>query len=214
MTGRLSTVERGRHIDTTDQALRDPKEDLLRRLEAISPDEFTEFGRENLNLSSDERDVRHIEKEFLGDAGPQASFPAKGKIPASAKKQAILHAAYIQALRVALYKDPNAKRPTRRKTALPIVSYWISGVPHYEVYVSLSSTDREVHVMIFTPTSQTSVKAAALGGRRENMWAIATNERIAELRKQLPDSWATDDIIDIHGTQCQKLMSYDARKPS
>jgi hypothetical protein len=214
MTGRLSTVERGRHIDTTDLALRNPSERLLRSLETIPLGDFTDFGRKELGLSKDPRDIHHVEEEFLGDATPSASFPPNSKIPGTAQKQAILHSAYIQALRVALYKDPDAKRPTPRKPALPIVSYWISGVPHYEVYVTLSSTDQEVHVMIMTPTSKTPVKPNNLGGRHENIWALGTDDRIDELRNQFPDGWSKYDVIDIKGTRCQKLMSYDARKPS
>lgn len=209
MTGRLSTVERGKHLDTTDEALSKPSVELLLKLEKTPPGKFTAFGRQFLKLSSDPKDVHHIEKEFLGDDPSKASFPPKGAIPRSDTKLAILHAAYIQALRVALYNRPDANPPTHeRSEPLPIVTYWIAGVPQFEVYVSLSSTDREVHVLILTPTPHREIKPPPYGGRPENIWAIATNARIEELRNKIPETYGRPNVTEINGTRCQKLMSY------
>jgi len=210
MSGRLSTVVRGRFIEATDQALRNPSEALLRKVEALAAKDIAKFSRENLGHPADEKAVHHAEKEFFGDDPDKASFRGDG-IPDGEGKRAIHHASLVQALRVALYKDPDAEKPhQKREKPLPIVTYWISGGQKYEIYVALSSTDQEVHVLIVTPPPGTEAKPPPTG-RLENIWVVASDERIEELRKKVPDTYRLPPSFQIPGAtgaHLQKVMSY------
>ena len=207
MPGRLSTVVRGRFSEGTDQGLRSPTEAQLQAFEQTQLADLTALGKQTGTVPPG--DENHSDKEFLGDAAPDAFFPPDTAIPKSDEKRAILLSAYIQALRVALYVNPDAPphQRTRRAKALPIVSYWISGGPHYEMYVALSKSGNEVHVLIMTPTPHHPPPPRPQG-RDEDIWAIASDARIQELHQAIPPAYGPRQPFLIKGAQCQKLKSY------
>lgn len=45
-------------------------------------------------------------------------------------------------------------------------------------------------------------------GWDENIWAIASEARIAELQSLIPKAYLPADALAIKGVQCQKLKSY------
>lgn len=207
MPGRLSTVTRGRFIHGTDKGLKRPTERLLRGFEDAELSALAKLGKTTGTVPDGEE--AHADAEFLGDIPPHAFFPPDARIPDSRGKRAILLSAYIQALRVALYANPDDAPAMRRKRAkaLPVVSYWIPGVRNYEMYVALSASSKEVHVLILTPDPGKPPKTAAYGWD-ENMWAIATDARIEELRKLIPVGYQPPAAFAIKGAKCQKLKSY------
>ena len=203
MGGRLTTVTRGMFIIQTDSAFETPNLELLETFEEkLTADRLTTFGREKLDLPSDEAMVQHAEDEFLGDGDADGYFPKGGPIPDAMEKRAILHSGCIQALRVALFKNPDgpdkAKRQ-RRPSALPIVSYWIAGGPRFEVYVSLSSTGNEVHMLILTPDPKKHRDVPPIG-YPENVWAIGKEDLILELHNRLTAArWEISEAFELKG---------------
>jgi hypothetical protein len=155
--------------------------------------------------------VHHAEDEFLGDEDANGYFPQGGLIPDALGKRAILHSGCIQALRVALFKNPDEQdksRRQRRPTALPIVSYWIAGGPRFEVYVALSNTGNEVHMLIMTPDPRKHRDIPPIG-HPENVWAIGTEELILELHRRLETAnWEVSDAFALKGAWCQQTYSY------
>jgi hypothetical protein len=207
MPGRLSTLTRGRFIEGIDRVLQKPNEELLRRHESISASDISALGT-GIGVAPPEAEG-HSENSFFGDDLPKAFFPPGGRIPDSAAKKAIVLSASIQAQRVALYENPDAAPSLRkkRKQPLPVVSYWINGVPDFEVYVTLSSTAAEVHMLILTPFPSEDPKPPSYG-RAENIWVIASDDRIKLLHDAMPASFKASAPFDIKGAQCQKLIDY------
>jgi hypothetical protein len=211
MGGRLTTVTRGMFIIQTDSAFKNPNLELLEMFEdKLTAGELTTFGRQKLALPSDEAMVHHAEDEFLGDA-EDGYFPKDGGNPDAIGKRAILHSGCIQALRVALFKNPdelNKSKRQRRPTALPIVSYWIAGGPRFEVYVSLSSTGNEVHMLMMTPDPKKHRQVPEIG-HPENVWAIGKRELIDELHDRLRAAkWEVSDAFELKDAWCQQTYSY------
>ena len=211
-SGKLSTVVRGRFIDTVDRVLKSPTEDLLEKHLAMSLEKYLEFGKQYGFIHAGTE--YHADQEFFGDASPAAYFPPKqGSTPDSAGKVGVLVSGYIEALRIAVYKDPHPQDgsdPVPRDETLPIVSYWITEQPRFEVYASLSSTDREVHLFILTPepSHHLSEEDAPEQGIDENMWAIADRVRIDELHARIPDKYQPAEPFEVLGAFAQKLKSY------
>lgn len=207
MPGRLSTLTRGRFLEATDRVLQKPTEEMLRKHETTPASDASALS-EAIQVAPT-TDYEHSEFDFFGDALPRAFFPPGGRIPDSAGKKAIMLSASIQAQRVALYENPDAAPHLRkkRKHPLPVVSYWINGVPDFEIYVTLSSTNAEVHMLIMTPFPHYDPKPPALG-RAENIWVIASDDRIKELHDAMPATFKPSAPFDIKNAQCQKLMDY------
>ncbi len=207
MPGRLSTLTRGRFIEGIDRVLQKPTEELLRRHETTPTSSISALSSEIEVASADS--YGHSEYSFFGDELPKAFFPPGGRIPDSAAKKAIVLSASIQAQRVALYDNPDAAPHLRkkRKQPLPVVSYWINGVPDFEVYVALSSTNAEVHMLIMTPFPHEDPKPPPRG-RAENIWVIASDDRIKTLHDAMPATFKASEPFDIQGAQCQKLTDY------
>jgi hypothetical protein len=207
MTGRLSMVSRGKFIDHVDNALSNPDEALLRAHEGVTLDQLVELGEKIRTIPNDQH--VHTNIQFLGDDPTQGFFPPSKLIPDFAGKSAILTSAYIQALRVALYSNPDAAPDLRvpRKVALPIKTYWITGVDYFEIYVSLSNSDSEVHVLLMTPDPENVPKKPSIG-TPENMWAIATDDRIKHLYEEIPKEYGAAPPFSIKQAQCLKLWGY------
>jgi hypothetical protein len=209
MGGRLTTVTRGMFIRKTDQTFANPDPVLLEKLEKLHGDQFTTVGRDNKWMPDAPQDTRHADVEFLGD-GKNAYFPPTRTIPAAKTKRAILLSGCIQALRVALFKNPDEqdlKKRERRAKALPVVSYWIAGGRRFEIYVALSSTKQEVHMLIMTPDPK---KPAAPPGaaKLENVWAIGAEGPITAMHNRFPKSWGVPEAFEINGAWCQQTFSY------
>jgi len=209
MGGRLTTVTRGMFIIQTDNAFERPTRELLEMFQKIPVEQLTTFGRNDLGLPASEEEKFHAEEEFLGDADPGSYFPPSAVIPNSVGKREILHSGCIQALRVALFKNPDAPEDERveRDIPLPIVSYWIAGGPRFEVYVALSYTENEVHMLIMTPDPKKHREIPRVG-RRENIWAIGTKPLIDDLHGRFPEDYDVPEPFELIGAWCQQVSSY------
>jgi hypothetical protein len=209
--GKLSTVVRGKFIQTVDDVFADLTQTatLLDEHEKMTIADYLAFGKKWGFIRTGTED--HADKEFFGDSLPYAYFPPGGGVPDALGKIGVLVSGYIQALRLAVYKNPypkNGDPRIPRNPTLPIVSYWITEQKHFEVYASLSSTELEVHLHILTPEPSHHVQNPPAQGEDENMWAIAAEDRIKQLHDAIPLSYGAEAYFEIKGAYAQKLKSY------
>lgn len=202
-----SLVTKGKFLEYVDSRLKNPTEEMLAQYEAATRP-LARWAIAFDKIPAGQTSIDHTELEFLGDDPDKAFFPPGWAIPDSAGKSGILISAYTQALRVALYENPDAapKDRVKRPRALPIESYWVRGVRYFEFYVSLSSAGNAVHVLILTPDPQ-NLPDALPRGREENLWAIGTDDRIKLLHDEMRSSEPPAPFT-IKDAMCQKLVGY------
>jgi hypothetical protein len=194
-------------VIANDKGFAAPTEALLQQYEAASAANLYALATDTGTIPPDGKD--HVDNEFFADDGNKAFFPPGGLIPKSLEKREIVLAAYIQALRLAIYQNPDAAPSARvnRPAAVPVVTYWIAGLPNFETYVALSSTGKEVHLFLVTPDPKYMPSAAYIDPIEENLWAIATNKRIGDLQA-LAGPGNLKPPTTIANRKCQKLVSY------
>lgn len=107
----------------------------------------------------------HVDKDAFG-----GFRTLKAWWPGYAKKQEIVREGYA----LAYEKAHEGKR------ALPIVTYWVTGANRFEIAVARS--DHQVTVFLATPKPPPPTKASEQ--IEEDIWFVATSERIKEIAAQ------------------------------
>ncbi|HZR83416.1 MAG TPA: hypothetical protein VFD92_20140 [Candidatus Binatia bacterium] len=161
----LFLITKGRIITNADLNLRHPTHALYEGLRAIprmsDRAALPEFGVLR------ESDKPHVDDEFFG----------KKWWPEIQHKEDIVREGYLKAMKLSL----------AHAIQKPIVSYWITGLPKFEVMVAES--DHQITVFLLTPLPPEPQLPPAEKTYDENLWLIAAEERIAELRDAHPAAY-------------------------
>lgn len=189
MSTGIATIVKARLIHLIDGRLQDPKQSYLDEMKGA-----TALSDLALQLGFVEGDgTDHVDVEAFGEDVAGAWW---GHFP---KKAEIVQAGYRQALELALQYTP----------AKPIVTYWVRDLPRFEVIVSDSVN--EVHVFWLTPKAPAPNPPPAGNEFYEDMWLVATPERVDEVLAKLPDDYEITDPIElegIEGVQVFRLVGY------
>jgi hypothetical protein len=140
----------------------------------------------------DESGRHHVEAEGLGGRGVEGAF-----WPEYERKEAIVRAGFIKALRRALTSEPPK----------PIVSYWISGVPTFEVVVAESR--QQVTLFFLSPIWKGGPPPPAR--LDEDIWVIGSNDRIEDLQAQYPEGSNLEPAESVKvadGVKVQRLRGW------
>jgi len=177
-----------------DQRLRDPKPEYLEELE--EGQSLFGIGLDS-GIVTDEQEAHVLGEVFGGSDSPRAFWP---KLEL---KQEIVRAGYIQALRIAL--APLRRTPPDRSK--PIVSYWVVGPEDFEIMVAESA--QEVTVFLLTPRFAPPAPPRPPGDIQEDLWVIAPEARIAEIRARFPPAYNLEDPKKLGaGVQSQRVKGY------
>ncbi|MBW2269498.1 MAG: hypothetical protein JRH16_13065 [Deltaproteobacteria bacterium] len=163
----MSTIVRyigkGTTLRKIDDRLQNPSQQQLRELLdhpalmdiALLTGMFGESGR------------YHVENEGLGGPGVEGAH-----WPEYERKEAIVRAGFIKALRRSLATEPPK----------PIVSYWVSGLPTFEIVVT-ESRQQVTLLFLSPPWKEGAPPPASLD---EDVWVIGSDDRIEALQAQFP----------------------------
>jgi hypothetical protein len=204
MPGRLTTITKGTFLGNADDQLLTPTLDHLRWFE--SDKGLTKIGQDNEVIEPGAEG--HSDDEFFGSDPNKAFFP---DIP-SDETQDIVRGAYIQALRLSLYKN-YADRELRERPK-PVVSYWIvtgpagEGESRFEAYTIDSGL--EVHVFIVTPDPQNApTPPTAEYSIDERIWLTGTQAWVDEVKARAPYGYADPVDLGRHDKAvCQQVKGY------
>jgi len=189
MGGRLSTIAKGRLLRLVDDNLRNPTQGFLDEL--TNGTAMVDLGLAKQILQPGQEG--HVNDEIFGDAGnPQAWWPTQ------AEKEKIVRGGYIRALQVALAHNP----------IVPIESYWVAGVPHFEMIIA--DCHKQVNAFLLTPQPGKALNPA-LTGVQEEMWTVASDARCAELRQMIPNNYGPEEpqpIPSLQGVKSLRLWGY------
>jgi hypothetical protein len=185
----VATIVKARLIRLIDIRLKSPTEALKQELFQVPS--FSELADAAglLEVTT----AHHIDVEALGDDQRDAWWGDQ------AHKDGIIRAGYRKAFQLALESQPPK----------PIVTYWIREVPRFEVVVA--ETPLEVHVFWLTPKAPPPTPPPAGREFNENMWLVATDQRITDVKALLPTGYQVDpveDFADINGVQILRLVGY------
>lgn len=185
----VATIVKAKLIRLIDARLQKPTEELQRELFEIPA--LSDVARQAGLLSVTTE--HHINIEALG---PEREGAWWGE---QSHKDGIVRAGYRKAFALALQSCPPK----------PIVTYWIREVPRFEVVVA--ETPREVHVFWLTPEAPPPTPPPHGSEFNEDMWLVATDQRIDEVKSLLPADYYVDpleEFKDIDGVQIMRLVGY------
>jgi hypothetical protein len=189
MGGRLSVIAKGRLLRLVDQNLQAPTADFLDEL--TRGDAMVDLGLAKQILQPGQEG--HVNDEVFGDAtNPKAWWPTADE------KEKIVRAGFIRAITVALGHAP----------PVPVECYWVCGVPQFEIIVA--DCQKQVNVFLLTPEPGKALSPAKTGVM-EDMWAVGTDARCAELRAAIPDNYGPEDpqpIPSLTGVKTLRLWGY------
>ena len=178
-------ITKGRILTNADKNLRHPTHGLYEGL------------RSALKMSDNakvtdvivESDRSHVEDEFFG----------KKWWPEIPHKEDIVREGYLKAMKLSL----------AHVTQKSVVTYWIAGVPKFEVMVAES--DHQITLFLLTPKPPEGQLPAAEHSYPENLWVVATEDRIAEIRDSYPAEYgmgALEESTTTRGIKCLQAKGY------
>jgi hypothetical protein len=189
-SGALTPVSKGRLIQAIDARLKSPRREYLDELEKGSA-ELVEIGLDTRIVNTPKVE-EHVRTEIFGSWWPDVAL-----------KPEIIRSAYIQAMRVAL--APLDRRPP--DPPKPIVTYWVKGMKNFELMVAES--EQQVTVFLLTPDHPAHLPPPAPADVQENLWVIAPDARIAELRATFPKDYNLEPPETLgRGVQAQRVRGY------
>ena len=158
----LFLITKGRIITNSDLNLRHPTHALYEGLRA-APRMSDRAALAEFQVIR-ESDKDHVDNDFFG----------KRWFPDVPDKEDIVREGYLKAIKLSL----------AHAIQKPVVSYWITGLPKFEVMVAES--EHQITVFLLTPQPPIGKLPPAEKTYDESLWLIAPTERIAEIRDAHP----------------------------
>jgi hypothetical protein len=189
MPGAPTVVSKGRLIQAIDARLSSPRREYLEELEKGLPLLDIGTGAGIVNTPQLEQ---HVKAEAFGSWWQ--AFPLRAEI---------VRCGYIHALRVAL-------APTKRQPPdppKPIVTYWVTGLKEFELMVAESK--QQVTVFWLTPDPPPRPLPPPPDDVLEDLWVIAPEPRISEIRSYFPENYHIGDAQSLLGEiKAQRVKGY------